>query len=152
RVLTLTTLGTPHRGTVFADWSLKRLGRIVRPVLGFLGLPHQAFYDLTTENCKRFNLEVPDAARVRYFSVAARHDGSFMNPEWLLPYSIVYLAEGDNDGVVSIASASYGEHTEVWEGDHFTLVNWLNPMNTLRNRWHNPAPKYGPLLARLRDE
>lgn len=152
RVLTLTTLGTPHQGSAFADWGLERLERLVRPVFDFLSIPSQAFYDLTTANCKKFNLEVPDVPGVRYFSVAARHDGSFMNPEWLLPYNIVYQAEGPNDGVVSVASASYGERIEIWDGDHFTLVNWLNPINLLRSRWRNPAPKYAPLLTRLRDE
>ncbi|MBI3407492.1 MAG: hypothetical protein HY040_03940 [Planctomycetes bacterium] len=152
RVLTLTTLGTPHRGSAFADWGLERLERLVRPVFDFLSIPSQAFYDLTTANCKKFNHEVPDVPGVRYFSVAARHDGSFMNPEWLLPYNIVYQAEGPNDGVVSVASASYGERIEVWDGDHFTLVNWLNPFNLIRSRWRNPEPKYAPLLARLRDE
>src|SRR5262245_8796090 len=62
RVLTLTTLGTPHQGSAFADWGVERLERLVRPVFDFLSIPSQAFYDVTTANCKRFNLEVPDAA------------------------------------------------------------------------------------------
>src|SRR5207248_235002 len=33
RVLTLTTLGTPHRGTVFADLGVRGLERIIKPVL-----------------------------------------------------------------------------------------------------------------------
>jgi triacylglycerol lipase len=152
RVLTLTTLGTPHQGSAFADWGVQRLERLVRPVLDFLDIPSQAFYDLTTEGCRKFNEGVPDVPGVRYFSVAGRHDGSFMNPEWLLPYTIVYQAEGPNDGVVSVASASYGERIEVWDGDHFTLVNWLNPLNLLRRFRRDPAPRYAPLLSRLRDE
>src|SRR5205823_74742 len=72
-VLTLTTLGTPHRGTAFADWGIQRLERLIKPVLEFLYLPHQAFYDLTRARCTAFNTEVPDAEKVRYFSVAGRH-------------------------------------------------------------------------------
>src|SRR5262245_58415991 len=81
RVLTLTTLGTPHRGSPFADWGINRLERMIKPVLEFLGMPTQAFYDLTTARCALFNKEVPDIAKVRYFSVAGRHDGNFYNPE-----------------------------------------------------------------------
>src|SRR5262249_26834612 len=117
RVLTLTTIATPHRGTAFADWGIQRLERVVKPVLDWLTIPHQAFYDLTTAKCREFNDQVPDAPGIRYFSVAGRHEDLFAW-EWSLPHQIVFMAEGPNDGVVSIASASYGESTEVWEGDH----------------------------------
>lgn len=152
RVLSLTTLGTPHRGTAFADWGIRRIERVARPFFDLFDIPRQAFYDLTTEECRKFNENVLDDAGVRYFSVAGRHDGSFMNPEWLLPYNIVYFAEGPNDGVVSVASASYGENVDVWEGDHFSLVNWLSPRNVVSWLSRDPARRYGPLLCRLRDE
>ena len=152
RVLTLTTLGTPHRGTVFADWGIARFARLVKPILTYFGIPTQGFYDLTTARCRAFNQEVPDAPGVRYFSVAGQLEGSCLNPEWLLPRGIVSQAEGPNDGVVSLASASYGESTEVWEGDHLSLVNWFNPLGRHRGLWRDPRPRYGPLVRRLADE
>jgi triacylglycerol lipase len=152
QVLTLTTLGTPHRGSSFADWGVRRLSRLVKPLLKFFGVPTQAFYDVTTAGCQAFNDRVPDAAGVRYFSVAGRHDGHFLNPEFVLSYQIVLEREGPNDGVVSLASASYGERVDVWEGDHLSLVNWLNPLARHRSFWRNPAVRYGPLLGRLADE
>jgi len=151
-VLSLTTLGTPHRGSSFADWGVNRLARVVKPVFDFLGLPTQGFLDVTTASCQAFNERVKDAPGVRYFSVAGRHDGSFFNPEWLLPYNIVLEAEGPNDGVVSVASASYGEKIEVWDSDHFSMVNWLNPFTLHRIFWRDPRPRYGKLLGRLREE
>jgi triacylglycerol lipase len=153
RVVTLTSLGTPHRGTPFADWGIRRLGRLVKPLLQLFGIPTQGFYDLTTDACRRFNDEVPDAPGVRYFSVAGRHHGQLHNPEWLLPYNIVLQAEGANDGVVSLTSARHGESLEVWEGDHLSLVNWFtfNPLNCNRGLRRDPLPRYGPLLQRLAD-
>ena len=53
RVLTLTTIGTPHRGTSFADWGVDRFERIVKPILDIIGMPYQAFYDLTAPTAKR---------------------------------------------------------------------------------------------------
>ena len=150
-VLTLTTLGTPHRGTAFADWGIQRLERLVKPVLDFLCMPTQAFYDLTRAKCATFNSDVADAPKVRYFSVAGRHDGTFYNPEWLLPYSIVKQAEGENDGIVSVESARYGEELEVWEGDHLSLVNWLHPLGTHRGLWRDPRPRYAKIMRRLAD-
>jgi triacylglycerol lipase len=151
RVLTLTTLGTPHRGTAFADWGIARFARLVKPVLRFFRIPTQGFYDLTTERCRAFNREVPDAPGVRYFSIAGRHEGG-LNPEWFLPHGIVMKAEGPNDGVVSVASATYGESLEIWEGDHLSLVNWFNPLGRNRGLWRDPRPRYAPLVRRLADE
>jgi triacylglycerol lipase len=150
-VLTLTTLGTPHRGTSFADWGISRLARLARPVFDFVGMPEQAFHDLTRARCAEFNAQVPDAPQVRYFSIAGRHDGNFLNPEWLLPYHIVLGAEGPNDGVVAVESARYGEHHEVWGGDHFSLVNWLNPLAACRAALEDPRPRYAKLIGRLAD-
>jgi triacylglycerol lipase len=151
-VLTLTTLGTPHRGTAFADWGTQRLARLVRPVLEFLGMPYEAFYDLTRPRCQAFNAATPDAPNVRYFSVAARQDGNMLSPEWLLPYHIVHTLEGPNDGVVAVESARYGEHLEVWDGDHLSLVNWLHPPVPGHGDGElDRLPRYAGLLRRLAD-
>jgi triacylglycerol lipase len=151
KVLTLTTIGTPHRGTSFADWGVDRFERIVKPILDTIGMPYQAFYDLRRANCKTFNEQVKDAPSVRYFSVAGQHDGHLLLPEWLLPHSIVKRHEGDNDGIVSIASATYGETVDVWEGDHLRLVNWFHPIIHYGGSWKDPGPRYGALLRRLAD-
>jgi triacylglycerol lipase len=150
-VLSLTTLGTPHRGSSFADWGVRRLERLVRPVLNFVGMPAEAFYDLTQARCRAFNENVPDSPKVRYFSVAGRHDGHLLRPEWLLSHRIVLQHEGDNDGVVSVESARYGEDAEVWDGDHLTLVNWLNPLAPQGGFNRDPKPRYAKLLGRLAD-
>jgi triacylglycerol lipase len=152
RVLTLTTIGTPHRGTAFADWGVRRLERLVRPLLGQLGIPHQAFFDLTTQKCKVFNEEVPDAPGVRYFSVAGRFNPDWLTPGWQLPARVVEKAEGPNDGVVSVASATYGERCDLWEGDHVSLVNWPNPIAQARGRHRDRAADYAALVRRLADE
>src|SRR5579884_2279714 len=72
RVLSLTTLGTPHRGSPFADWGIHHFKNLVSPVLDFFGVSYQAFEDLTVARCRLFNEQTPDAPGVRYFSVAGR--------------------------------------------------------------------------------
>jgi triacylglycerol lipase len=148
RVLSLTTLGTPHRGTSFADWGLRRFAGLVCPVLNFFGVPHGAFADLTVSCCKKFNAEVLDAPGVRYFSVAGRFQTSWTTPEWQLPACLVQRQEGPNDGIVSVASATYGESCDVWECDHLNLVNWRHPFKSACNR----IPDYARLVGRLADE
>jgi triacylglycerol lipase len=147
RVLSLTTLGTPHRGSSFADWGIRVMEWIVRPTLELLQLPYQAFYDLTRDRCERFNADVVDMPEVRYFSVAGEHDGSILSPEWLLPFRVVHFAEGPNDGVVSVASARYGEACEIWPGDHLSMVNWIS----CRSQNGDTLPRWEKLVGRLHD-
>jgi triacylglycerol lipase len=130
RVLSLTTLGTPHRGTTFADWGVFRLQRYLRPLLDFSNISYQAFYDLTAAHAEEFNAQTPDAPNVRYFSVAGRIERSLRHPHWTLPACILEKAEGPNDGLVSVASAKHGESFDEWEADHLDLVNWPYPLAT----------------------
>jgi triacylglycerol lipase len=152
RVITLTTIATPHRGTTFADWGIRYLGGMVKPFLLMFGIPTEGFYDLTTERCRRFNEQVPDAPGVRYFSVAGKYATRLLHPEWLLPARVVRGLEGANDGIVSVASATYGEHLEVWDGDHLNLINCYLPSVRLTTDWRDVAPRYGRLVRRLADE
>jgi triacylglycerol lipase len=147
RVLTLTTLGTPHRGSSFADWGIRRLERVVKPILELFDFPYQAFYDLTTQKCQEFNESVPDAPGVRYFSVAGQHPNNGWKARMTLLHQFVRRTEGPNDGIVSVSSAKYGESCELWEGDHLHLVNWPDPAGPNPDR----MPDYGRLLSRLAD-
>jgi triacylglycerol lipase len=147
RVLSLTTLGTPHRGSSFADWGVRRFRSLACPLFEFLGVSYQAFLDLTVARCRRFNAEVPDAPGVSYFSVAGRLAPERVTWHWHVPASILGRLEGENDGVVSTASAAWGEGCDVWDGDHMNLVNWPRPPAG------EPAflPHYADLVRRLAD-
>lgn len=149
RALSLTTVGTPHRGTTFADWGLERLARFLRPLLRRAGLDEAAFRDLTVDACKRFNEDVPDVPGVRYFSVAGVCEKPLLQAQWWLPSRIVGKAEGPNDGVVSLKSATWGERCDIWNADHLNLVNWPNRKAKRLGLWRDRAADYGTLLARL---
>jgi triacylglycerol lipase len=148
RVLSLTTLGTPHRGSAFADWGVKRFRSLACPLLAFAGLSYQAFLDVTVGSCRRFNAEVPNAAGVRYFSVAGRLQPNRVPWQWQVPSRILDRIEGENDGIVSTASARWGEGCEVWEGDHMSLVNWPQP-HAAGQPPSDFLPHYASLVRRL---
>jgi triacylglycerol lipase len=60
---------------------------------------------------------------------------------------VVADAEGPNDGIVSIASARWGEALDVWDADHMNLVNWPHPWSpAVKN---DRLPFYAALLERL---
>src|SRR5439155_1257705 len=163
RILSLTTIGTPHRGSPIADL----VGAAAPPgfdqVVEFLGIDIKGIADLTTAAGDRFNQEVPDSPKVRYFSIA----GSFELPRVLgvpigvlaLSHDIVRNKEGDNDGVVSVESARFGERREnwnfleVWPRNHFRQINWgTNIVLTPSEENDNTiVEKYTALAARLRN-
>lgn len=146
RVRSLTTIGTPHLGSTFADWAVGRFSRLVRPILTFLRVPTDAFRDLTTASCSRFNEAVPDAPGVAYHAVAGRCERSSLAPFWWPAAHVVAGAEGPNDGVVSVRSATYGRTCEVWDGDHMHLVNRPNPRAT---GWGHRPTDYLRLVRRV---
>lgn len=147
QVLSLTTVGTPHRGSTFADWIVARLARIFRPLFRSLGWPDDAVFDLTTDRCRRFNEVVPDSPGVAYSSVAGVCEGEWLGPEWAFSSRIVGRTEGPNDGVVSVASAGWGGRTDVWRGDHLNLVNWPNRRMRKAGAWRDRGPDYAGLVA-----
>jgi triacylglycerol lipase len=151
RVLSLTTIGTPHRGSSFADWGLRRFHAVLSPFFDVVRIPYRAFVDLSTNACAEFNKLTPDAPNVRYFSVAGRCEGPWLSIYWRLPHAIVEAAEGTNDGIVSIASATYGEMCEVWDGDHLNLINLPNRQATRFGLWVDRVELYGGLVRRLAD-
>jgi triacylglycerol lipase len=151
RVLTLTALGTPHRGTAFADWGLRRLVRFLRPLFEFANVPYQAFFDLTVTHCAEFNRLTLDAPEVRYFSVAGQFEPHWLTPEWQIPARILARTEGPSDGIVSVASATWGEDCTIWDGDHLNLINWTHSWMAARRQKDRTA-HYAALVRRLADE
>lgn len=152
RVLTLTTIGTPHRGTPFADWGLRRLEPIFRMFIDVFCLSRRAIQDLTVAACKVFNQFVQDSPLVRYLSVAGQYRRDWFHPEWSLSSRVIEREQGPNDGLVPVESARYGESCEVWDGDHISLVNFPNLFDRLRGVWQDRLPAFARMLGRLRDE
>ncbi|MGL6094760.1 MAG: esterase/lipase family protein [Fimbriiglobus sp.] len=149
QVRSLTTVGTPHRGSTFADWAVLRLARLFRPLFRRFGMPDDAIFDLTTDECRTFNDRVPNAPGVKYQSVAGVCVRPWIGPEWAFPSRLVGRAEGANDGVVSLASATWGDRTEVWDGDHLNIVNWPNRMMRKAGVWHDRGPDYARLIRQI---
>lgn len=125
RVAALLTISTPHRGSPYADWCLRHLGQRLGAVklINLLNLDMRAVSDLTTESCARFNPEVPDCPTVKYFSISAARPWNRVPAFLLHSYQIVRDAEGDNDGIVSVRSAQWGQHLETWPADHLHVIN-----------------------------
>ncbi|KAL6310097.1 Alpha/Beta hydrolase protein [Sparassis latifolia] len=139
KVLSVTTISTPHRGSSFADYFLSTIGPSRLPsVLSLLDLlPNgggdgQAFEFLTVENMRRFNERTPDVPGVKYFSWGATYDPGLIDT-WKWPHSVIMEKEGPNDGLVSLKSAKWGTYLGTLEDvNHLDLIGWVN---TARYKW-----------------
>ncbi len=120
-VATLTTINTPHRGCIFAEYLLGKAPESARQAMAAaynaalkkLGDPDPDFLaavtDLTESACLARNQVTPDAEGVVYESVMsyckkARHGKFPLN----VTYPVVKHFDGLNDGLVSVESARWG--------------------------------------------
>jgi triacylglycerol lipase len=135
RVASLSTIGTPHRGSPIADLIVgptpggrqlrRRIYRAVRGAAGGLGLRTGALGNLTTGYARQFNLEHPDIGDIPCFCYAGNGTEAY-----LLRLAGAYIrdvgqtpAEQENDGLVSVASASWKPLAEApWPADHLGEV------------------------------
>lgn len=144
KVMSLTTLSTPHRGSPVAD--------LFASVTKYLPAELGAFYQLTTQYMKEnFNKSVVDVKDVSYFSYGARITPSTVSP-FYLTNAIIQKAEGDNDGMVSVKSAKWGEYMGTMDNvDHADIINMAKPLK-LRNLNYRAEAMYLHImddLARL---
>ncbi len=127
-VATLTTINTPHRGCIYAEYLLNKVPEAARQkvaaaynaALKHLGDENPDFLaavtDLTESACLRRNKTTPDVPGVVYESVMstckqARHGKFPLN----VTYPIVKHFDGKNDGLVSLDSARWGTRFTVLE-------------------------------------
>ena len=128
RIGSLTTIGTPHLGTSYADWGLKRFGillHITRP----LGLNLDGLRSLTRERCQRFNEQLEGFEKnngVLYRTVAGVQPLKRIFLPLRFSYKIIWDEEGPNDGLVSFQSAMWKAPylLEQIDADHWNQMGW----------------------------
>jgi triacylglycerol lipase len=148
RVLTLTTIGTPHLGTSLADFAKMRVGRLFR-WLASIGIDPQGCLDVTRSAARRFHRRHPWPANVRCFSVAG--DPASESVCWPLERTHWALLEmeGANDGLVPVDSANaFGTVLPSWPIDHLRQMNWLAP-GVAEATSVSPIGLYAQLIERL---
>jgi triacylglycerol lipase len=124
RVLSLTTIATPHLGSTLAEVAQKKFGPIYR-LLKAVGWDHEGFYDITPERARRWHESTPLPEGVPCFSVAG--DPPPDDVCWLLRrlHATMTRWEGPNDGLVSVTSSeAFGAPLPVWPTDHLQQMNW----------------------------
>lgn len=140
KIASLTTIGTPHLGTSFADWGIAHEGeeliKLLHNCIDIGGLA-----DLTTAKCIAFNeaAQASEAAnKVFYQTYASSEDQDKVFTPLKESWRIIFDAEGANDGLVARSSQSWTDQLTDGNGlqktvrqhefpvsaDHLNEIGW----------------------------
>ncbi len=126
RAASLTTVNTPHRGCLFADYLLEKIPKNIQEktadtynrTLKVLGDENpdfmEAVRDLTAGACEERNKYIKDAEGVYYQSIGSKCNHA-VNGRFPLnfTYYLVKYFGGENDGLVSTESFPWGERCQL---------------------------------------
>jgi triacylglycerol lipase len=169
RVASLTTIGTPHLGTIIADvhleqWAIEGI-KALHPAIALDG-----FTDITTTAMTVFNerartLEATNPVIYRVYASQQDYQTTFnlIKRAW----QIVHEAEGPNDGLVSIRSQHWvpelisdnGDRKVIHRylfpvpADHLNQIGWWDLSELWRMKWwqFNLRKEKRAYEARIRD-
>ena len=128
RVLSLTTIGTPHLGSYLADFAKLRVGRVYR-LLQRMMLDPTGFLDITRLAARRFHRRYPQPSDLPCFSVAGVPPPEEVTWPLQRLYAVLAELEGPNDGLVPASSAeAFGTLLCPWPADHLRQMNWMTPV------------------------
>ncbi len=156
RVASVTTIGTPNRGSHMADVVMrtvpKRAIHRIEQMLKLLDLSSIGFLQITVEHYNEvLATKMADFPGVAYFSAtsaipepARKHS----LPIFWMTHPLLKRHEGDNDGFVSVESAKWGEHICTYPGDHYAQVGQFLG----RSRGLDYMKFYREIFGRLKKE
>lgn len=127
QVASLTTLCTPHSGSLTADKVMQTCNFLVKLSSHFVnahfqhkGDLHPNFYssfaELSTSALQKFNKQNPDSPLVYYQSYGALIYHSSCDWHITLPHLIISRLEGSSDGLVPIQSAQWTNYKGTLKG------------------------------------
>ena len=155
-VASITTISTPHHGSVIADLLAQPLAlpasfrRRLQPFAA-------AVKGFTTTEMAKFNVDVPDSTEVQYFSFAGaaqRFDRGVFGSIFFYTYPLILDRDGENDGWVSVRSAAYPRSlTAKVRADHAGEIghnlSLLKPLDLLFGLPFQHLAFYETLVANL---
>jgi triacylglycerol lipase len=156
RVASVTTIGTPNRGSIMGDLTTGALPNAAflaaNRLLRMFEYSSEGFQQITTKySSEVLSQKMPNVPGVAYFSATSAIPSPIMKyslPLFWIPNRIISRIEGDNDGFVSVHSASWGEHICTYRGDHYGQIGQFLG----RSRGLDYLKFYDEILTRLKSE
>ena len=143
KIASITTIATPHHGSKAVDRLMILPGSLfslaafaVNNWIRLVGDHRPDFLkvckDFTTAAMERFNRENPDVPNVFYQSIACVMSRPFSDIHLSTANFILNRIEGPNDGLVSVASASWGENVRILRSGVFRGISHLDAIDLRR--------------------
>ncbi|MCI8554853.1 MAG: hypothetical protein HFJ80_07920 [Clostridiales bacterium] len=144
-IASLTTISTPHHGSLTVD----KLIKLPQPVIRFIASctdrwlkicgdqsPHtyaviQAF---TTQAAEEFNRRNPDDPSVYYQSYAFVMKHVWSDMLMLIPGAVVYFLEGPNDGLLTPEAAAWTNFRGIISGNSARGISHFDEVDLRRKR------------------
>jgi len=119
-VASVTLICVPNQGSKIIDfiywlpkWFYGNVGKMLDRYFRMIGDKNPDFFtstrQLSTHYCKKFNEEIKDSHKVYYQSYATAMKNMFSDYVLTIPYLILKILGGENDGLVEVESAKWGE-------------------------------------------
>ncbi|KAA3610373.1 MAG: hypothetical protein D8M58_05845 [Calditrichaeota bacterium] len=153
-VFSLSTIGTPHLGSVLADYVVEKgVDKILGLVGNFMNL--EGINSLTTRECENFNLYAKDYEAgndviYQVYYTKKDYEQTFIpfQPSWKL----INESEGENDGLVCVTSQKWTKQLKSKnkvkqirqkrfpiDADHMDQIGWWNLNDFHKAGWWNMA-------------
>ncbi|MDU1889869.1 MAG: triacylglycerol lipase [Dysgonomonas sp.] len=148
-VASLTTISTPHRGSTLADFGDKYISdKLYRKVANifdkyFLKIGdknpdfYTAMHQFTQEYAEEFNKNTLDAESVYYQSYMSLMKNCFSHSLLSIPYLIMCFSDKQNDGLVTLDSAKWGEFRETFTNKRFRGISHGDMIDLTRGNYRN---------------
>lgn len=163
KVATLTTVGTPHRGSQITDLANKLPDSFYRKVADFMDRRFKGFGDVSpdfytachqfnSDYAEQFNRDVSDSDKVYYQSYASvmKNALSF----GLLSFTYLLLKKfGRNDGLVTVESAKWGNFKGVYESKGVRGISHGDTIDLAREdfKGYDPREEYVRIVSELKE-
>jgi triacylglycerol lipase len=156
RVASITTIGTPNRGTSIGDLATGLLPDsafiALNRFLKYFGSDSGALKQVTRQFCLgEFSDLAPNIPEVGYFSATSEITQPVVKnslPVFWISHRILSKYEGENDGFVSVESAKWGNHICTYRGDHYSQIGQFLG----RSRGMDYMQFYTDIFSRLKQE
>jgi triacylglycerol lipase len=133
RIASITTLGTPNRGSFLGDIAVglvpERAFQGLDRALGFFKQSSAGFRQLSVRHHDEKMRELlADNPKVAYFSATSAIPEpvrDFSLPIFWVTHGLLKAQEGDNDGMVSVESSKWGTHICTYRGDHYGQIGQI---------------------------
>ncbi|SCW52293.1 Alpha/beta hydrolase of unknown function [Ruminococcaceae bacterium YRB3002] len=160
-VASLTTICTPHNGSLTVDKLMKAPKPLVKFVGGCSDLwlricgdkkpnAYKVYRSFMTSSAEKFNEENPDVPGVYYQSYAFVCRSPISDPVFLITQPVVKMIGGENDGLLTPRDVEWTNFRGVYTGTSFRGISHCDEVDMTRMRLSG-KPRKGNRLSEILD-